>query len=158
MRNLAAVLVLLVCAVAVSVAVPYNSDSFGVNFPYISILDPINSTVEVTNPGAGFNTSVMFYDIFGKTIKGFNTQYLPSGKTRFIVPLSMHTGTIKMVVKYFDLPSPLMTNGMPNIGAANNDDFASFNCIVYLNAGLRQTEQGKVYKLNSKGEGFWRRP
>lgn len=132
LRILAAALLVVASFAAVQAAVPYNSDIWGKNAPIVTVIDPVGDKVTVTNPGQEFNTSVIFIDAFGDTLRAYPTAPLANGKTAFDVPLRDGMGSVGVCTDYYLVPAKKIdANGIPVLGSQLNTDFALHNVIAY---------------------------
>ncbi|MHB8118658.1 MAG: hypothetical protein ACYDHX_08035 [Methanothrix sp.] len=150
MKIIRMILVVAMLATA-CMAVEYKSDMFAQKAPFISMIDPLRGIVEVTNPGAAFDTRVAFIDVFGDNLAVFEKTTLASGKTTFAVPLR-DRGTIGIYTDYYNAPVPASTYGLPALGRYNNQDLAFWNMITYLPA---HRHPGEAYVRGANGVWGW---
>ena len=129
--------------------VPYNSDVFGKNAPYISVIDPTGDKVTVTNPGQPVVGNLKFINVFGQTIKDEGNITLAKGDTVFDVVLP-DRGNIGVHSHYYDTPTKEQV-ALGELGSSNNDDLAMASVITYLPA----SHIGGVYKLGKNGIWGW---
>lgn len=127
--------------------VSYNSDIFGNNAPYISMIDPRGDKVTVTNPGSPLVGQFKFVNVFGQTVKNEGNITLTTGDTTFNVSLS-RTGNIGIHTAYYVLPTKEQV-ALGMLGIKNNDDLAMASIVTWLPG------HDGVYKLGKNGVWGW---
>lgn len=130
--------------------VSYNSDVFGKGAPYISVIDPVEDKVTVTNPGQMVIGNIKFVDVFGQTIKDMGNINLSTGDTVFNVSIP-DRGNIGIHTAYYVIPTAEQVK-LGSLGLKNNDDLAMYNIVSWLPA---HNYPGMIYKVEQNGLGSW---